>query len=324
MLNHFSILYFIYKSKVNSKGLIPIFCRITYNGFRKQFATGIKISESNWNNKTQRCKGNSDNIRGINDNLSRIEQRLKMAYNDLSKEKELVYINDIFNRFSGTDKEYKTILGAFEYHNIKMNSLIGKDYVQATYDKFVVIESHVRDFIKSYYSRPDYPLKELKLNFLTDLDYYLKTDKGLNQNTINKIIERVKKVIKIAVGNTWLISDPFLLYQKKKFVKEVVFLSKTELSQLETYQFAQERLEIVGDCFVFSCYTGLAYNEAVTLSYEHLKIGEDGFIWIEMIRRKTQRPLTIPVLPQGLDIIKKYGYPNKKGLLLPLICANCR
>ncbi len=157
------------------------------------------------------------------------------------------------------------------------------------------------------------------MNFLSDLDYYLKTEKNLNQNTINKIIERVKKVIKIAVGNGWLISDPFLLYQKKKFVKEVVFLSNAELNKLETYQFAQERLAIVRDCFVFSCYTGLAYNEAATLSDEHLHIGDDGFIWIEMIRKKTQRPLTIPVLPQGLDVIKKYGYPDNKGLLLPVI-----
>lgn len=46
MLHHFSILLFIYKSKANKKGEMPIFCRVTLNGNRKQFATGSSIKES--------------------------------------------------------------------------------------------------------------------------------------------------------------------------------------------------------------------------------------------------------------------------------------
>jgi hypothetical protein len=111
----------------------------------------------------------------------------------------------------------------------------------------------------------NYPLCQIKLNFLTDLDHYLKVSKDHNQNTINKVIERLKKVMKIAVGNGWLTSDPFMLYQKKKHVKEVVFLSNLELKKLENHKFAQERLALVRDCFIFSCYTGLAYNEAALL-----------------------------------------------------------
>ncbi|RZK97627.1 MAG: hypothetical protein EOO89_32970, partial [Pedobacter sp.] len=200
-----------------------------------------------------------------------------------------------------------------------MKTLIGKDYVQATYDKFVVIQTHVSDFIRHQYKKPDYPLTELKLHFLSDLDYYLKVVKDQNQNTINKVIERLKKVIKIAVGNGWLSADPFILYQKKKYVKEVIFLTKLELKKLESHKFVQQRLEAVRDCFIFSCYTGLAYNEAALLTDEHLQLAEDGYTWIEMIRQKTQRPIAVPVLSQAMQVLKKYDYPNKKGLLLPLI-----
>jgi len=59
-------------------------------------------------------------------------------------------------------------------------------------------------------------LSTLKLAFLTELDHYLKVRKGHNQNTINRVIERIKKVMKIAVDNGWIPNDPFLLYQKKK------------------------------------------------------------------------------------------------------------
>jgi integrase/recombinase XerD len=72
--------------------------------------------------------------------------------------------------------------------------------------------------------------------------------------------------MKIAVGNEWVTHDPFLLYQKKKYSKEVVFLNNQELKKLETHKFVQDRLAIVRDCFIFSCYTGLAYNEAAMLT----------------------------------------------------------
>ena len=318
MIHSFHILFFLYKSKVNDKGRSPVFCRITFNNTCKQFSTGHFINEKSWNNQAQRLRGNSQEAQRINSNLDLLKQRLQRAYDEIMKEKYIFYIDDIYNRFSGSDKEYKTILQAFDYHNKKMKSLIGKDYVQATYDKFVVIQTHVTDFIRHQYNKPDYPLYELKVNFLSDLDYYLKTVKDQNQNTINKVVERIKKVIKIAVGNGWLPSDPFILYQKKKYVKEVVFLTSGELKKLENYKFAQERLTSIRDCFIFSCYTGLAYNEAASLSHVHLHLHDDGFTWIEMVRQKTQRPIVVPILPPAMRILKKYGYP-KVGLLLPFI-----
>ena len=229
MTHNFHILYFLCKSKLNQKGQSPIFCRITFDSNRKQFSTGHFVNTSSWNSKLQHYKGNSKEAQRVNENFTLIKQKLYKAFNDVSKEKDILFIDDIYNRFSGTDKEYKTLLQAFEYHNQKMESLIGKEYVQATYGKFVVIQTHIKEFIRYNYNKSDYALFDLKLNFLADLDYYLKIQKSLNQNTINKLIERVKKVVKIALGDGWISSDPFILYHRKSFTKEVVFLSNSEL-----------------------------------------------------------------------------------------------
>lgn len=298
---------------------MPIFCRLTLNGKRKQFSTSFYIKEDSWNGQTQRYRGTSIDAQHVNSGLESIRINLLKAYDALAKESEIFTVEHIYNRYAGKDKEYKSLLQAFEYHNEKMKELIGKDYVKATYDKFVVIQNHVEEFIKSEYKLSDYPLLEVKLKFLHDLDHYLKVTKGHNQNTINKVIERVKKVIKIAVGNGWITSDPFLLYQKKKFVKEVVFLNSNELKRVESHKFSQKRLEAVRDCFIFSCYTGLAFNEAALLSTEHLQLDDNGLLWIEMIRQKTQRPISVPILPKAMNVLKKYGYPTKEGLLLPVI-----
>jgi hypothetical protein len=87
--------------------------------------------------------------------LEAIRIKLLKAYDALAKESEAFTVEHIHNRFAGKDKEYKSLLQAFEYHNEKMKELIGKDYVKATYDKFVVIQNHVEEFIKSEYQLTD-------------------------------------------------------------------------------------------------------------------------------------------------------------------------
>lgn len=47
------------------------------------------------------------------------------------------------------------------------------------------------------------------------------------------------------------------------------------------------------------------------------KIGLDGINWIQMKRKKTQRQISIPILPKAQEIIEKYS--TKSNLILPTI-----
>ncbi|RCH53825.1 hypothetical protein DJ568_16450 [Mucilaginibacter hurinus] len=167
---------------------MPIFCRLTLNGKRKQFSTGFFIKEGNWNGQTQRHRGTSVDSQHVNIGLESIRVKLLKAHDAISKNNSSFTVEHVYNRYAERDKEYKSLLQAFEYHNEKMKELVGKDYVKATYDKFVVIQNHIEDFIKFVYNLTDYPLVEVKLKFLHDLDHYLKVTKGHNQNTINKVV----------------------------------------------------------------------------------------------------------------------------------------
>lgn len=50
-----SIRYVISIAKTNKKGLCPISCRLTLNGKRKPFATGLFIKPKEWNSKQQKA-----------------------------------------------------------------------------------------------------------------------------------------------------------------------------------------------------------------------------------------------------------------------------
>ncbi len=172
-------------------------------------------------------------------------------------------------------------------------------------------------FIKYKYKKSDVSLLELNLQFLDDFDYFLKTMKNQKQVTINKEIQRLRTPIKRAISEGYLDRDPFILHKSKTVRKEIVFLAAEELKILENTLFKQKRLDVIRDLFIFCCYTGLAYNEMSNLEKQNIHIGFDNVNWIQMKREKTNREISIPILPKAQNIIEKYS--AESNLIFPPI-----
>jgi hypothetical protein len=64
-------------------------------------------------------------------------------------------------------------------------------------------------------------------------------------------------------------------------------LTEHELEKLSSTRFSIERLEIVKNIFLFSCYSGLAYADVQKLKRSEIRIGVDGEKWIFTKRQKT-------------------------------------
>ena len=308
--------------ELNSQSLAPIRCRLTYNKNRKDFSTGITVNPDYWNPKKQRLLDQSDQEEIINMQISLIENKISKAFLMLQVKEESFSVVDIFNAYMGnTLKQDMGILEVWDLHNERIHKLIGKEIVLVTYQKYLESQRYLKDFIKHQFKNSDKPLRELKMSFITDYNFYLKTEKNFQQSTLNKAIQRFRKVVKFAIGHDYLDKDPFLLYKAKSVKKEVVFLSVEELKKLEKSTFQIKRLEVIKDCFVFCCYTGLAFKEMVSLKKEHIIKGFDGENWIKMKRQKTQKELSIPLLPKAKKILKKYASDDQ--YLLP-ITSNAR
>ena len=302
-----TILFLIVANRTNKKGLCPIGCRITINKQRKEFRTGLFVNPLHWVNTLQKVNTKELNHKFINTLLEHIELKL---YNIA-----LVYqlqgipwkLDNIYKKYRGLPiKKDEFIASYYRKFLARIQKLVGIEIKQNTYDKFVYVANHLEAFIKYNYRKNDFPLKELSLQFLNDFDYYLKTEKKIKQITINKIIQRLRTPIKQAISETYIDRDPFILYKAKKTHKEVVFLTTAELKCIEETIFHLKRLSIIQDLFVFCCYTGLAYNEMRSLSLNNIQIGFDNMNWIKMKREKTQRQISIPLLPKAQEIINKY------------------
>jgi site-specific recombinase XerD len=193
-----------------------------------------------------------------------------------------------------------------------MQKLVGIDVKQVSVEKYNQSLVHVKSFLKFKYNKNDYLLKDLKLQFLYDFEYYLKTEKKFMPNTVYKTTQRLRRVVRVSIGAEYLVKDPFILHKASKPKKQVIYLSEPELKALEKHEFSQERLQHVKDMFVFCCYTGLGYQEMSSLEAKHIIKGFDGNLWVEMVRQKTDKKVSIPLLPKALELMEKYAEGTPK------------
>ncbi len=308
--------------QINKKEQAAIQCRITFNKKRKDFATGLFVIPEHWNSKKQKLLGISDQEEYINIQLSLIKNKINKVFLMLQIKEEPFTVNDIYNIFRGKSLEKDMgIIEVYDLHNERIKRLIGKEIVLVTYQKYLESERHLKDFIRYKFSISDKPLRELKMSFINEYEYYLKTEKNFQQSTLNKAVQRFRKVVKFAIGHDYLNKDPFLLYRTKTVKKEIVFLTKEELEKLEKQTFEIKRIQVIKDCFIFCCYTGLAFKEMSNLKKEHLVKGHDGMDWIKIKRQKTLKTLSIPILPKAQKIIDKYNSESK--YVLP-VTSNAR
>ena len=302
-----TILFVISANKTNQKGLCPLNCRITLNKERKQFSTGLFVNPNCWKNKLQKVNTQDPNHKFINAQINKIQSKINNIALVFQLQNDDCTLENIYNKYIGIEiKKEENILSYYNQYLLKIKKLVGMEIKENTYNKFVYVRKHLEAFLIWKYKKKDYPLEELNLQFLDDFDYYLKTEKKQEQITINKTIQRLRTPIKQAISEGYLDRDPFILHRSKKVCKTVVFLTTDELKTLEQYVLLQKRLILIQDLFVFCCYTGLAYNEMSNLEKNHIQLGFDCINWIKMKREKTQRQISIPILPKAQEIIDKY------------------
>ncbi|KUJ51734.1 site-specific integrase [Chryseobacterium sp. JAH] len=311
------ILFYIRKSKMNANNLCPLTCRITNELERKEFSTGIFINPDYWNASKQKAHPSNKGNNQVNTQLSLIKQEINQAFLFLQVQDKEFSVDDIYSQFKGENvKLDKSIKQMFQLHITKQEKLIGISTTKVSVAKFHQTLAHTLSFIKKKYNSSDYLLKDMTMAFITEFEFYLKTEKKFMQNTIYKTLQRFRQIIKQSVALDFLPKDPFLLYKGKKPKKEIVFLSKDELKNLEQHQFASERLQQVADMFIFCCYTGLAYTEMATLKESNIQTGFDDNKWLYIKRQKTKKSYEVPLLTRASDILDKY---KNEDHLLPVV-----
>jgi integrase len=208
---------------------------------------------------------------------------------------------------TGQEEERYTILGAFKQHNEQMQALIGTEFAKSTLTRYKTAHDHTASFIRWKYSKDDLDVKDLNYEFVSQFDFWLKTERSCKKNAALKYIGNLKKIVLECMKKGWIKGDPFANFKGKRTEVIRTALTKTELTALTEKVFVIERLNHVRDIFLFSCYTGLAYVDVYRLRRSNIVDGFDGTKWLMTARQKTDTPTRLPLLPAALEIIDRCG-----------------
>jgi len=322
MKHKLSILFFVKSTKATKDGLLPIYQRITINGNRIELSTSRLVEKTKWNSSGGKIRGSSVEARLINSHLDMLRNKVFEIEKWMVNNNEEITAQTFKNKLLGIDEKERKLIVIFEEHNKRIAQLIGKEYSNNTYKKYETTISHTKEFLKYQFNVTDISIKKVDIGFINDFDFYLRKVKNCNNNSTIKYIRNFGKIVKQCYANGWIDKDPFLNYKGK--VKEVdrVYLSEEEIQEIINKDFGTDRLSLVRDIFLFSCFTGLAYIDVKNLTKSHISIGIDGEKWIFTHRQKTESASKIPILPVTQMIINKYeNHPQacNQDRLLPIL-----
>ena len=290
---------------------------IAANGERAEFQTGRKIELENWDNGRQQAKGKTTEAKLLNAYLNQLRNKVYLKEIELMQRGFLITARLL--RDAVTDKvealNEKTMFQVFAEHNEEQRKLVGKGLSKATYWVSEYTYRLLKECVEQKYKRSDLFLRELNIGFIQSFHTFLLTDKGMSQNSSTKHLKLLKKIINMAIANSYMTFNPFLTYKVEREPVEIDFLDDEELRKIINFDTPLPRLERAKDMFLFGCFTGLSYIDIKTLAPEHFEKDGAGRIWIKKRRVKTGVLSRIPLLPVAKLILEKYKGGDK---LLPI------
>lgn len=317
MEKHCSTINFWLKSRTDRNGKSPITMTIGANGERAEFQTGKKIEPENWDNGKQQAKGKTTEAKLLNTYLSQLRNKVYLKEIELMQRGFLITARLL--RDAVVDKvealNEKTLFQVFSEHNEEQGKMIGKGISKSTHWLSEYTYRLLKEHVEQNYKRSDLYLRELNIGFIQAFHTFLRTDKGMAQNSSTKHLKLLKKIINVAVANSYMTFNPFMTYKVEREPVEIDFLDEEELRRIINFDTPLPRLERAKDMFLFGCFTGLSYIDIKTLAPEHFEMDGAGRIWIKKRRVKTGVLSRIPLLPIAKMILDKYRGGEK---LLPI------
>lgn len=292
------------KKQLNKNGRASIQIECYLNGLRKYFDTKIKVTPSQWHEKTKTIK---DTPNAIQQN-SIIKEMIREL-----ESYEIGLIN------AGKVCTLDMLENAFAYQN---NNTFNK-WFKLQIEKETTKKSTKRvlytvlNQLNSFNSNLSF--SDIDFKFLKSFERFL-IDKGLKPNTISIYLKVIKKFVRLAINNDFINSsnNPFRAFKISMKKTDKTFLLPSEIDIIENLNLENnKRLKYARDLFLFSCYTGLRFSDVVTLEPTNIQM-IDGKKWLIKNQQKTDEKIKIPIYllfdGKPLKIIQNYFSLGSKTL----------
>ena len=312
MRSTFSILYYINRSKVRADGTTAIMCRITIDGKKSVFATGLYCSPDDWKAKTGEVK----DIR-TNNTLNDLRARIETAYENLLKDAGMVTAEMLKNEITCVAATPTTLLKAGEEERERLR--IRAEVINSTssYRQSKSTQAYLHEYLLSLNMR-DIAFEDITEEFGWGYKLYLK-GKGCGAGHINHCLTWLNRLIYVAVDREIIRFNPLadVPYEKKPDYK-LKHISRAELQWIMEHPMSDRLQELTRRAFIFSAFTGLSYVDMQRLRPSNIGVTTDGRYYFRINRKKTDVESFIPLHPVAEQILALYNTTDESRPIFPL------
>lgn len=110
----FAISSLLRQNRSNKEGLAPVYLRITCNRKRSEISVRVLVDPAKWNSAKGRVKGNSEDIRRLNQSIETFEHRAREIYNKYILTGQLITADRIKNELLGLNMPVHYVVKEFE------------------------------------------------------------------------------------------------------------------------------------------------------------------------------------------------------------------
>ena len=299
--NTANLSFYCRESKKNKDGKAPIELSLIVNGERCYIQLPRKESPSEFQRAVSAKKSNDikEYLEGIRHRVGEIQTELLMDAQPLS-------VNALRQYFKYGGFQMYTVGDLFDDYMRILKKRVGKNLTAKTYRKYEIARDKFYEIVK-----PSEPVAAITNASI--MDYLASMNETLDYVTSNGYCQRVKTIVQFGIDNNKIKINPFCNIHLRKGEKNVQFLTEEEIASIRDRDFHNASLNRVRDLFVFQCSSGLSYCDMFKLQPSDIQVTKDGQYFIHDQRNKTGVFYTSVILPDGVDILKKYNFQ------LPLI-----
>ena len=317
----FKVLLYLKRSGLDKSGKAPIMGRFTVNRTLAQFSCKLSCTPELWNPRESRLNGKSKEAVEINAKIDKLLLAINLAFDSLLERKIDFDATAVKEAFQGSVETQMTLLRRLDIHIEDMQSRIGIDVAKSSMSTYIYTRRYLGEFIKKRFKVEDLAFGQLNEHLAYEFQEYVLKDKGLAVDTARHYLAILKKICRLAFKEGHSEKRYFVNFKlPKENRKAPRALSREDFEKIRDLEIPASRVthNIARDLFLFACYTGVPYADAVSITDDNIYTDDNGALWLKYLRKKNEHLGRVKLLPEAIALIEKYR-SNERKELFPMI-----
>lgn len=309
------------KALATKKGLCAIYVRLSYNGQRKDYTTGITCKAGEFDSRTPKVSSDRKATVLLRD----IEVKAQKVFTDLRLTERPIELQAIWSVITGGS----VLNGTPNFQQLTElllsqteQSYQAGEIAKTAFKRQGIYTKHILAYLSTKYGTST-PIENIVPADAKAFVLFCKNKQGLGNDYTMGTMLHFKRLLNFAVENEWINRNPFMNFKRKLDRKFGEVLTEKEVEALQSAELFSPTLDRTRNIFLLQCYTGLAYIDLKKATHSHILTDEStGCQYLKVYRQKTDNPSIVPLINEAKGIINKYANDTfcieNGGLLVPI------